>query len=67
MVRGAALDDWPDRQGEQLGTGLEQQMLAFLTFSISSITNQIQQCVNKRLLTAPERIRYYAEFLLRGS
>ncbi|WP_400642706.1 phage portal protein [Pseudomonas aeruginosa] len=53
-------------KGSNWGTGLEQQMLAFLTFSISSITNQIQQCVNKRLLTAPERIRYYAEFSLEG-
>jgi HK97 family phage portal protein len=50
--------------GSNWGTGLEQQMIAFLTFSISSITNQIQQCVNKRLLTAIERRNYYAEFAL---
>jgi phage portal protein BeeE len=39
-------------------------MIAFLTFSISSITSQIQQCVNKRLLTPAERQSYYAEFSL---
>ncbi|MBA1200461.1 phage portal protein [Pseudomonas capeferrum] len=50
--------------GSNWGTGLEQQMIAFLTFSISSITNQIQQCVNKRLLTAVERQTYYGEFSL---
>ncbi|SFY16441.1 phage portal protein, HK97 family [Azotobacter vinelandii] len=53
-------------KGSNWGTGLEQQMLAFLTFCISSFTNQIQQCVNKRLLTAVERQRYYAEFSLEG-
>ncbi|VVN10308.1 phage portal protein [Pseudomonas fluorescens] len=50
--------------GSNWGTGLEQQMIAFLTFSISSITSQIQQCVNKRLLTAVERRTFYAEFAL---
>lgn len=50
--------------GSNWGTGLEQQMIAFLTFSISSITSQIQQCVNKRLLTPVERQSYYAEFSL---
>ena len=50
--------------GSNWGTGLEQQMIAFLTFSISSITNQIQQCVNKRLLTPVERRSYYVEFSL---
>lgn len=50
--------------GSNWGTGLEQQMIAFLTFCISSITSQIQQCVNKRLLTPVERRTYYAEFAL---
>ncbi|NYT25387.1 phage portal protein [Alcaligenaceae bacterium] len=53
-------------KGSNWGTGLEQQMIAFLTFSISSITNQIQQSINKRLLTAVERRDYYAEFALEG-
>ncbi|MCY1333640.1 phage portal protein, HK97 family [compost metagenome] len=53
-------------KGSNWGTGLEQQMLAFLTFCISSFTSQIQQCVNKRLLTPVERQKYYAEFSLEG-
>ena len=50
--------------GSNWGTGLEQQMIAFLTFCISSLTSQIQQCVNKRLLTPVERVTHYAEFSL---
>jgi HK97 family phage portal protein len=50
--------------GSNWGTGLEQQMIAFLTFCISSMTSQIQQCVNKRLLTPVERRTYYSEFSL---
>ena len=50
--------------GSNWGTGLEQQMIAFLTFCISSITSQIQQCVNKRLLTPVDRRTYYTEFSL---
>ncbi len=50
--------------GSNWGTGLEQQMIAFLTFCISSLTTQIQQCVNKRLLTPVERVTHYAEFSL---
>ena len=53
-------------KGSNWGTGLEQQMIAFLIFSISSITNQIEQCINKRLLTATERRSLYAEFALEG-
>ncbi len=48
------------------GTGLEQKKIGFLTFCISSITNQIQQCVNKRLLTPAERQRLYSEYSLEG-
>nr|WP_152739786.1 MULTISPECIES: phage portal protein [unclassified Pseudomonas] len=51
-------------KGSNWGTGLEQQMIAFLTFCISSITSQIQQCVNKRLLSPVDRVRHYAEFSL---
>lgn len=48
------------------GTGLEQQMIAFLTFCISSHTNAIQQQVNKTLLTPTESLTLYAEFALEG-
>lgn len=48
------------------GTGLEQKQIWFLTFCISTFTNQIQQCVNKRLLTPVQRQSYYSEFSLEG-
>lgn len=53
-------------KGSNWGTGLEQQMIAFLTFSISSITSAIQQCVNKKCMTAEDRVRFYSEFSLEG-
>ncbi|MBF4443484.1 phage portal protein, partial [Vibrio anguillarum] len=48
------------------GTGLEQKQIWFLTFCISTFTNQIQQCVNKKLLTPVQRVSYYSEFSLEG-
>ncbi|WPC72930.1 phage portal protein [Vibrio porteresiae] len=48
------------------GTGLEQKQIWYLTFCISAFTNQIQQCVNKRLLTSIQRRKYYSEFSLEG-
>lgn len=53
-------------KGSNWGTGLEQQMISFLTFVISPITSQIQQCVNKRLLTPVQRVTLYSEFNLEG-
>lgn len=53
-------------KGSNWGTGLEQQMLAFLTFVITGYTTQIQQCINKRLLSSADQSRYYAEFGLEG-
>lgn len=48
------------------GTGLEQKQIWFLTYCINAYTNQIQQCVNKKLLTPVERQTYYSEFSLEG-
>ncbi|MFT0533938.1 phage portal protein [Castellaniella hirudinis] len=53
-------------KGSNWGTGLEQQMLAFLTFVITSYTTQIQQCINKRLLEPKDWPLYYAEYSLEG-
>lgn len=53
-------------KGSNWGTGLEQQMLAFLTFVITSYTTQIQQCVNKRLLQPKDWPYYYSEYSLEG-
>ena len=51
-------------KGSNWGTGLEQQQIAFLTYCIMSYTAPIEQCVNKKLLTAADRIDHYAEFSL---
>lgn len=51
-------------KGSNWGTGLEQQQIAFLTYCIMSYTAPIEQCVNKKLLTAVDRINHYAEFSL---
>jgi HK97 family phage portal protein len=48
------------------GTGLEQQMIGFLTFSLRPYLTKIEQTVKKSLLSAEERARYYAEFNLEG-
>ncbi|MGR6497993.1 phage portal protein [Pseudomonas fulva] len=51
-------------KGSNWGTGLEQQQIAFLTYCIMTYTAPIEQCVNKRCLTAVDRIKHYAEFSL---
>lgn len=51
-------------KGSNWGTGLEQQQIAFLTYCIMSYTAPIEQCVNKRCLTAADRLSFYAEFSL---
>ncbi|MCX8596799.1 phage portal protein [Gilliamella sp. B3486] len=48
------------------GTGLEQQMIAFVTFNLNPWITRIQQSINKRLLSPEERCKYYAEFSLDG-
>ncbi|MBK5008394.1 phage portal protein [Pseudomonas sp. S60] len=51
-------------KGSNWGTGLEQQQIAFLTYCIMTYTAPIEQCVNKRCLTAVDRIKHYSEFSL---
>jgi len=52
------------------GTGLEQQMIGFLTFTLRPWLTRIEQAINKDLLSPVDQLRYYAEFnvdgLLRG-
>lgn len=52
------------------GTGLEQQNIAFLTYSLTPWLRKIEQSIRKSLLPASEKQRYFAEFnvsgLLRG-
>lgn len=53
-------------KGSNWGTGLEQQMLAFMTHCLNPITIQIEQSLNKALLSPVDRINLYAEFNLEG-
>lgn len=52
------------------GTGLEQKMIGFLTFTLAPILTRIEQRINKVLLSPEDQLRYYAEFsinaILRG-
>jgi HK97 family phage portal protein len=44
------------------GTGIEQQMIGFLTFTLRPWLKRIEQTINRKLLTAAERMDLYAEF-----
>jgi HK97 family phage portal protein len=52
------------------GTGIEQQQIGFLQFTLRPWLTRIEQGINTMLLTPAEQGRYYAEFnvdaLLRG-
>lgn len=48
------------------GTGLEQKMIWFVTFTLRHWCVRIEQAIRKNLLTAAERGTYYAEFALEG-
>jgi HK97 family phage portal protein len=48
------------------GTGLEQQVLGFLTFSLQPWLTLIEQQMNKDLLLPQERSAYYVEHVVEG-
>lgn len=48
------------------GTGIEQQMIGFLTFTLSPWLKRIEQAISKDLLTPGERTRYYPKFAVEG-
>lgn len=48
------------------GTGIEQQMIGFLTFSLAPWLKRIEASVNKHLLSPAEKDTYYSEFSLEG-
>ena len=48
------------------GTGLEQQMIAFLTFSLRPYLTRIEQAVRRQLIIGADKRRFYAEFSLEG-
>jgi HK97 family phage portal protein len=48
------------------GTGIEQQMIGFLTFTLSPWLKRIEQAIAKDLLTPADRSRFYAKFVVEG-
>ncbi|AMM23173.1 phage portal protein [Variovorax sp. PAMC 28711] len=48
------------------GTGIEQQMIGFLTFTLGPWLKRIEQAISKDLLTPAERTRYYPKFAVEG-
>jgi HK97 family phage portal protein len=48
------------------GTGIEQQMIGFLTFTLAPWLKRIEQAIAKDLLSPADRARYYAHFVVEG-
>lgn len=48
------------------GTGLEQKLIAFLTFTLAPWLRRIESAIDHELLSPSDRGRYYAEFSLDG-
>lgn len=48
------------------GTGLEQKLIGFLTFTLRPWLTRIEQAINLHLLSPVDQQRYYAEFSLEG-
>lgn len=48
------------------GSGIEQQMIGFLQFTLRPWLTRIEQHINSCLLTPVEQTRYYAEFNIEG-
>jgi HK97 family phage portal protein len=48
------------------GTGIEQQMIGFLTFTLGPWLKRIEQAIQKDLMTPAERSRYFVKFNVEG-
>lgn len=48
------------------GTGIEQQMQGFLTFTLSTWLKRIEEQIDKDLLTPGDRLRYYSKHSVDG-
>lgn len=48
------------------GTGIEQQMIGFLTFTLGPWLRRIEQAITKDLLTPADRQRFYPKFAVEG-
>lgn len=53
-------------KGSNWGTGLEQQMIGFLVFTLGPWLKRIEQSISKDLLTPADRLRYYPKFNVEG-
>jgi len=53
-------------KGSNWGTGIEQQMIGFLTFTLGPWLRRIEQSITKDLLSPTERLRYYPKFAVEG-
>src|SRR5690606_31143292 len=53
-------------KGSNWGTGLEQQMIGLLTFTLRPWLKRIEQSIAKDLLTPAERLRFYPKFTVEG-
>lgn len=48
------------------GTGMEQEMIAFVTFTLMPWLKRITEIIQKELLSPEEQVRFYAEFDVNG-
>lgn len=48
------------------GTGLEEQKLGFLTFTLQPWLHRIESEINRKLLSAPDRLRFFSNFNFEG-
>ena len=48
------------------GTGIEQQMIGFLTFTLAPWLKRIEQSISKDLLSPIDRLRYYPKYSVEG-
>lgn len=55
---GGAASNW--------GTGIEQQLIGFLTFTLRPWLTRIEQALDKSLLPAADRARFFSKFSIEG-
>ena len=48
------------------GTGMEQELIGFKTFTLAPYLKRIEQAIKRQLMSPAEKQRYYAEFSVEG-
>lgn len=69
ICRWFGVPPWMIGHGEKTtswGTGIEQQTLGFLKFTLRSWLKRVEQFINAKLLTPAEQATYFAEFNIEG-